>query len=162
MSGDWAVAAVAARDAITVARRQAAIAMARLAECCVRFAELRTAADQEVMAGLPARDHEAKPGEFVADEISLLLREQPYQVRCLIARSRRLTTGLPSVWHAFKAGDVDAEQVRVIDRIARRASEAHTLTVIGDKVVTATQSRSPKQLQAWLLRLLVRLVPAAF
>ena len=31
-----------------------------------------------------------KPGEFVADELSLLLRDQPYQVRCLLARTRRL------------------------------------------------------------------------
>ncbi len=59
----------------------------------------------------------AKPGEFVADEVSLLIRDQPYQVRCLIARTRR--TGRPA--HRvgrLPAGDVDAEQVRVIDRVA--------------------------------------------
>ena len=61
-----------------------------------------------------------KPGEFVSDELSLLLRDQPYQIRCLLARTRRLATGLPTVWEAFRRGDVDAEQIRVIVRVARR------------------------------------------
>jgi hypothetical protein len=44
-------------------------------------------------------------------------------VRCLLARSRRLAAGLPTVWEAFQLCDLDAEQVRVIDRVARRATE---------------------------------------
>jgi hypothetical protein len=35
-----------------------------------------------VAVGRPGR---AEGGEFVADELSLMLREQPYPVRCLIA-----------------------------------------------------------------------------
>jgi hypothetical protein len=136
--------------------------MAHLAESCLRFAELRTETDhQETEAGRHT-SHRAKPGEFVADEVSLLLREQPYHVRCLIARSRRLAAGLPTVWHAFRAGDLDAEQVRIIDRVARRASESHTLVAIDEQAVEAAQTRSPKQLSSWLLRLMVRLEPTAF
>jgi hypothetical protein len=128
----------------------------------LRFAELRTETDhQETEAGRHT-SHRAKPGEFVADEVSLLLREQPYHVRCLIARSRRLAAGLPTVWHAFRAGDLDAEQVRIIDRVARRASESHTLVAIDEQAVEAAQTRSPKQLSSWLLRLMVRLEPTAF
>src|SRR4029453_14233942 len=54
----------------------------------------------------------AKPGEFVADELALMLREQPYSVRCLVARSRRLAADLPTVWEAFRCGALDVEQVR--------------------------------------------------
>ncbi len=60
------------------------------------------------------------------------------------------------------AGDLDAEQVRIIDRVARRASESHTLVAIDEQVVQAAQTRSPKQLSSWLLRLIVRLEPTAF
>ena len=87
MSGDRSEAVKAAREDISVARRGAAMAMARLAAICVRYAEMRTAADQDHMTGSRHANHQAKPGEFVADEVSLVLREQPYHVRCLIARS---------------------------------------------------------------------------
>ena len=162
MSGDRLEAIDAARSDIADARRAAAIATARLAESCVRFAELRTDADQQEVAPGRHSSHRAKPGEFVADEVSLLLREQPYHARCLIARSRRLAAGLPTVWQAFCAGDLDAEQVRIIDRVARRASENHTVVAIDEQVVEAAQTRSPKQLSSWLLRLIVRLEPTAF
>ena len=76
----------------------------------------------------------------------LLLREQPFIVRRLVARSRRLAVDLPTVWQAFRTGDLDAEQARVIDRVARRVTEAHTLAAIDDQVVEAAQTRCPKQL----------------
>ena len=98
----------------------------------------------------------------MADELSLLLRDQPYQMRCLLARTRRLATSLPTVWDAFRRGDVDAEQIRVIDRVARRVTEAATLAAIDDQVIEAAHTRTPKQLHVWLLRLVVRLEPLAF
>ncbi len=88
--------------------------------------------------------------------------DQPYAVRCLLARTRRLATGLPTVWEAFRRGDVDAEQIRIIDRVARRVTEAATLAAIDDQVIDAAHTRTPKQLQVWLLRLVVRLEPLAF
>ena len=104
----------------------------------------------------------AKPGEFVADELALLLRDQPYQVRCLVARARRMAAGLPTVWEAFRRGEVDVEQMRVIDRVARRVTETATLAALDEQAVDAAQTRSPKQLQVWLLRLVVQLEPLAF
>src|SRR5215212_1825597 len=145
---------------VAAARRQAARALARLAEMTMRYAEVRTALDRrDAAVGRPGR---ARPGEFVADELSLMLRQQPYPVRCLIARSRRLAADLPTVWQAFRDGDLDAEQVAVIDRMARRVAEPHTLTAIEEQAVAAAQSRCPKQLAGWLLRLVVRLEPLAF
>jgi len=57
---------------------------------------------------------------------------------------------------------VDADQVRVIDRVPRRVAETHILAAIDEQVVEAAQTRSPKQLQSWFLRLVVRLEPVAF
>jgi hypothetical protein len=143
VSGDRLEAIDAAWSDLAAARRAAAIAMAHLAESCVRFADIRTEADhQEIEAGRHT-SHQAKPGEFVADEVSLLLREQPYHVRCLIARSRRLAAGLPTVWQAFCTGDLDAEQVRIIDRVARRTAENHTLVAIDEQVVEAARPGHP-------------------
>ena len=153
-------------DDIAVARMKAAAAQAELAAACVEYADARTVSDRRTAAGTGddrgQRPGRARPGEFVADEVSLLLREQPFTVRRLVARSRRLAADLPTVWQAFRAGDLDAEQVRVIDRVARRVSEAHTLAVIDDQVVDAAQTRCPKQLGCWLLRLVVRCEPLAF
>ncbi len=101
-------------------------------------------------------------GEFVADELSVVLREQPFSVQMQLARSRRLASDLPSVWAAYRRGEVDPEQVRVIDRVARRVAEPSTLTAIDEQVVGAAQTRSPKQLRSWLLRLVVALEPLAF
>jgi Domain of unknown function (DUF222) len=145
------------------ARREAATAQARLAEVAVRYADIRIAEEQAAAAGSTVTGpNRPRPGEFVADEVAVMLREQPYQVRCLLARSRRLAAGLPTVWEAFQRGDLDAEQVRVIDRVARRATEPQTLVAIDEKVIDAAQTKSPKQLTVWLLRLIVRLEPLAF
>jgi hypothetical protein len=151
----------AARDAVADARREAAAAMARLAEAAVRYADCRIADDAAAGIGSGKR-HRARPGEFVADELALMLRDQPYPMRCLVARSRRMAATLPTVWEAFRRGEVDLEQIRVIDRVARRVTEAATLAAIDDKAVEAAQTRSPKQLSVWLLRLVVQLEPLAF
>jgi hypothetical protein len=97
----------------------------------------------------------------VADELALMLRDQPYQVRCLVARARRMAAGLPTVWEAFRHGELDAEQMRVIDRVARRVTKTATLAALDEQAVDAAQDRSPKQLQVWLLRLVVQLEPLA-
>jgi hypothetical protein len=162
MTGDARQTAATARDAVEDARRDAARAQARLAGAAARYADERIAeATAAVDSGL-ARLNRAKPGEFVADELAVMLREQPYQVRCLLARSRRLAADLPTVWEAFQRGELDAEQIRVIDRVARRVTEASTLAAIDEQAVNTAQTRSPKQLAVWLLRLVVRLEPLAF
>ena len=135
----------AATAEVHAARRDAARASARLAAAAVDYADAGVdAARRDRSADLtgPGR---GKPGEFVPDQLALLLREQPFGARRLLARTRRLRTGLPAVWDAHRAGDLDADQVRVIDRIARRVTEPHTLAAIDDQVVDAAQTRSPKQ-----------------
>ncbi len=52
--------------------------------------------------------------------------------------------------------------MRVIDRVARRVTETATLAAIDEQAVDAADTRSPKQLQVWLLRLVVQLEPLAF
>jgi len=133
------------REAVADARREAAAALARLAEAAVRYADGRIAEEITIDAapGLP-RLNRPEPGEFVADELSLLLRDQPYAVRCLLVGTRRLATGLPIVWEAFQCGEVDAEQIRVIDRVARRVTEAATLAAIDDQVIDAARTPNPE------------------
>ena len=161
MTGDERDDTSAAREAVADARRDAAMAQARLAEASVRYADARIAGD--VAAGVGSgRRSRAKPGEFAADELALMLRDQPYQVRCLVARARRMAAALPTVWEAFRRGEVDADQMRVIDRVARRVTETATLAAIDEQAVDAAHTRSPKQLQVWLLRLVVQLEPLAF
>jgi hypothetical protein len=124
----------AARQAVADARREAARAQARLAEAAVRYADCRIADDTTAGVG-SGKSQRAKPGEFVADELSLLLRDQPYPVRCLLSRTRRMAKDLPTVWEAFQRGELDAEQIRVIDRVARKVTEAATLAAIDDQVI---------------------------
>ena len=161
MTGDERDDICMAREAVADARRDAAMAQARLAEASVRYADARIAGD--IAAGVGSgRRSRAKPGEFAADELALMLRDQPYQVRCLVARSRRMAAGLPTVWEAFRRGDIDADQMRMIDRVARRVTETATVAAIDEQAVDAADTRSPKQLQVWLLRLVVQLEPLAF
>jgi hypothetical protein len=117
----------------------------RLAGATVRYADARFTETTATAAtsGSP-RIQRAKPGEFLADELAVMLRNQPYHVRCLLARSRRLARGLPTVWEeAFHRGDLDADQIRVIDRTARRVTETSTLAAIDEQAVEAAQTRSP-------------------
>ena len=146
--------------AVAAARREVAVAAARLAEVSLRYADDRTGDASAASVG--RRRAGVRSGEFVADELSVVLREQPWAVRCLLARSRRVGSGLPGVWAAYRRGEVDAEQVRVIDRVARRVVEPATLVSIDEMVVAAAQTRCPKQLRVWLLRLVVALEPEAF
>ena len=162
-AADLVAALRAAREAVADARRAVAVAQAELAVAGVRYADLRITADRGgARAASQTGPGQPSPGEFVADELSVVLREQPWHVRCLLARTRRLRADLPTVWQGFLAGDLDVEQVRVIDRAARRATEARTRVVLDDQVVDAAQTRTPKQLGSWLLRLIVRLEPLAF
>ncbi len=159
--------AVGGSVAVAAARRELAVAAARLAEVSLAYADDRIADARVEVASTSAAGggrgvRRPRPGEFVADELSVVLREQPWTVRCLLARSRRLESGLPAVWAAFGCGDVDAEQVQVIDRVARRVVEPATLVAIDEAVVGAAQTRCPKQLKVWLLRLVVALEPEAF
>jgi len=162
MTGDKRQTAATAGDAVGDARRDAARAQARLAGAAVRYADERIAETCAAADSGLARLNRAKPGEFAADELAAMLREQPYQVRCLLARSRRLAADLPTVWEAFQCGELDPEQIRVIDRIARRVTEPSTLAALDEKAVDAAQTRCPKQLAVWLLRLVVQLEPLAF
>jgi hypothetical protein len=163
MTGDDQADSSTLCDAVKDARRDAAAALARLAEAAVHYADSRIAEETGDAAGSsPGRLKRLKPGEFVADELAVMLRDQPYHVRCLLARSRRMAADLPTVWEAFQCGDVDAEQVHVVDRVARRVTEPHTLAAIDEQAVEAAQTKSPKQLRLWLLRLVVRLEPLAF
>ena len=50
----------------------------------------------------------------------------------------------------------------MIDRVARRVTEPHTLAAIDDQAVQAHRPDRPKQFKVWLLRLVVRLEPLAF
>jgi hypothetical protein len=161
MTGDDKDTTSDAREAVADARREASRAQARLAEAAVRYADARITEETAAAPDLP-RLKRPKPGEFVADELSVMLRDQPYQVRCLLARSRRMAADLPTVWEGFRRGDLDVEQIRVIDRVVRRVTEASTLAAIDDQAVDAAQTRSPKQLNVWLLRLIVQLEPLAF
>jgi hypothetical protein len=70
-----------------------------------------------------------------------------------------MATSLPTVWEAFRRGDIDADQMLVIDRVARRVTETATLAAIDEQAVDAADTRSPKQLRVWLLRLVVQLEP---
>lgn len=91
MTGDDPDATFEAREAVSDARREAAAAMARLAEAAIQYADRRIAEDLAARVGFGARKHtRTKPGEFVADELALMLRDQPYPVRCLLARSLSL------------------------------------------------------------------------
>jgi hypothetical protein len=108
MTGDDRQTATKARNAVANARRDAARAQARLAGAALRYADERIAETTVASSGLPRLDR-AKPGEFVADELAVMLCEQPYQVRCLLARSRRLAADLPTVWEAFQRGELDGE-----------------------------------------------------
>jgi hypothetical protein len=79
MTGDHPNDTSTARDAVIDARRAAAIAMARLAEAAVRYADARIADDTAAGIGSGSRSR-ARPGEFIADELALMLREQPYAI----------------------------------------------------------------------------------
>jgi hypothetical protein len=86
----------------------------------------------------------------------------PWRVRRLLARCARVRSGLPTVWEAHRRGEVDADQLQVIDRAARRAAEDATRAQIDARAVDAARTRAPQQLAAWLLRLVVECEPLQF
>jgi hypothetical protein len=66
------------------------------------------------------------------------------------------------VWEAHRRGEVDADQLQVVDRAARRAAEDTTRSQIDARAVDAARTRNPQQLAAWLLRLVVECEPLQF
>jgi hypothetical protein len=80
MTGDDHDDTLVARDAVVDARREAAAALARLAEAAVHYADARLADDTAAGIG-SGHSSRVRPGEFVADELAVMLRDQPYPVR---------------------------------------------------------------------------------
>jgi hypothetical protein len=152
--------AAAVRDA----RRALAVTQAQLAEAALTYADARRADDRRDPAfGIDSSGRaRARPGEFAADEMAVMLLGDPWAVRRLVARSRRVRAGLPTVWAAHLCGEVDSDQVREIDRAARRATQASTVGAIDVGAVSAARTRTPKQLASLLLRLVVECEPLAF
>ena len=156
------------KDSTRAAARQARVllvrAQAAAAEAALVYADLRRSEDADDPAfGVDGRgDRRARVGEFVADELAVMWCDDPWQVRRLLARCSRVRSGLPSVWEAHRGGEVDAEQLRVIDRAARRAVEDATRVEIDARAVEAARTRNPQQLAAWLLRLVVECEPLSF
>ena len=151
-------------DAVRDARRSLAAAQARLAEAMLTYADARRATDRrDPRFGVDSAGRvRARAGEFAGDELAVMLLGYPWTVRRLAACSRRVRSGLPTVWSAHRAGDIDTEQVRVIDRAARRAIESTTVEATDAGAVDAARTRTPKQLASWLLRLVVECEPLAF
>ena len=104
----------------------------------------------------------ARPAEFVADELGLALRATTCEMQRLLARTRRLRSGLPTVYAAALAGRLDADRVSRIDRAARLVTEEHTLTVLDEQVVPVAVTKTGLQLTAWLNRFLAEHEPRAF
>jgi hypothetical protein len=150
----------AARDA----RRLLIQAQAAAAEAALAYAAARRRQDgRDPRFGVDgAGVVRARPGEFAADELAVMWCDNPWRVRRLLARCARVRTGLPSVWEAHRRGDVDTDQVQVIDRAARRAVEDATRIQIDTRAVDAARTRNPAQLAAWLLRLVVECEPLQF
>ena len=149
-----------ARDA----RRLLIQAQAAAAEAALAYAEARRRQDSaDATYGRDGTSAvRARPGEFAADELAVMWCDNPWRVRRLLARCRRVRSGLPSVWQAHHRGEVDADQLQVIDRAARRAAEDATRSQIDARAVDAARTRNPAQLAAWLLRLVVECEPLQF
>ena len=146
------------------ARRLLIQAQAAAAEVALGYAEARRQQDgQDPRFGVDSRGAlRARPGEFAADELAVMWCDNPWRVRRLLARCSRVRTGLPSVWEAHRRGDIDADQLQVIDRAARRVVEEATRVQIDARAVDAARTRNPAQLAAWLLRLIVGCEPLQF
>ena len=139
-------------------------AQATAAEAALAYAEARRRQDAlDRAAGVSgAGAVRARAGEFAADELAVMWCGDPWQVRRLLSRCSRVRSGLPTVWAAHRRGEVDADQLQVIDRAARRAAEEATRNQIDARAVDAARTRNPRQLAAWLLRLVVECEPLEF
>jgi hypothetical protein len=146
------------------ARVQLVRAQAALAEAALAYADSRRRADAaDPGFGLDGRGvSRARAGEFAPDELAVMWCDNPWRVRRLLARCARVRSGLPSVWEAHRRGEVDADQLQVVDRAARRAAEDATRAQIDARAVDAARTRNPQQLAAWLLRLVVECEPLQF
>lgn len=146
------------------ARRLLVRAQAAAAEAALAYAEARRRQDRQDPAF--GRDGSgavrARAGEFAADELAVMWCDNPWRVRRMLARCARVRSGLPSVWAAHRCGEVDADQLLVIDRAARRAVEDATRVQIDARAVDAARTRNPQQLASWLLRLVVECEPLQF
>jgi len=138
-------------------------AEAELAARMVEFVDARRRRDREVQANEEAvgRPVRFKPGEFAADELSLAARLSVYEVQCLVARTRRIQSRLPSVWDAWCAGDIDGEKVRAIDKALRRLCGDRAVFRLELEVVDAAIAKTAKQLTSWLERFVAHTEPQA-
>jgi hypothetical protein len=82
-----------------------------------------------------------------------------YEVQCLVARTRRVQTRVPSVWDAWCAGDIDGEQVRVIDQTLRRLVTDEAVFRLDLEVVDAALAMTTSQLTGWLHRFVAHTEP---
>lgn len=157
-----AVAAAELVEAMVSLQQRVAAAQADLAALVVLFADRRIADDEACSTAGSELRGRARPGEFVADEVSLALRMSVWEAQRLLARSRRLRTGLPTVWAAGLAGRLDESRLVRIDRAARLVLDPHVLAMLDEQVVAVAANKTVKQLVVWLQRFLAVHEPDAY
>lgn len=149
-------------DALVALQQRVAAAQAELAAAVVALADRRIADDEADAVSDRLRAGQARPGEFVADEVSLALTMSVWEAQRLLARSRRLRTGLPTVWAAGLAGRLGQPRLVAIDRAARLVLDAHVLAMLDEQVVEVAAAKTGKQLDRWLQRFLAVQEPDAY
>lgn len=157
-----ASSATALLDAVVALQQRVAAAQAELAAAVLAFADRRVCddeADPPAGPGVPGR---ARPGEFVADEVSLALRVSMWEAQRLLARSRRLRSGMPSVWAAGLSGRLDQPRLVAIDRAGRLVLDPRVLVRLDEQVVEVAAMKTVKQLDRWLQLFLAVHEPDAY
>lgn len=149
-------------EKVKVQQRLAAAAQAELTALLVAFAERRIADDRADPRCDPTLPGRARPGEFVADELSLALSMSVWETRRLLNRSRRLRASMQAVWAAGLAGRLDPPRLAAIDGAARLVLDPHVLTILDEQVVEVAVRKTVKQLHAWLDRFLAVQEPDAY
>ncbi len=144
-------------------QQRIAAQQAELAALVAAFADRRTADDQaEQPPDSRPGPQRFRPGEFVADEVSLALTVSVWEARRLVARALRLRASMPTVWAAGLEGQLDQARLASIDAAARLILDEHVRAILDDTVVEVARAKTVKQLDGWLERFLAVQEPEAY
>lgn len=96
---------------------------------------------------------------FAADEIGVALNLSTKRVQDQVAQACRVRGMLPSVWAAWRRGDIDRFAVWKIDQAASRLTSRMSVAELDDRAGSYASSHTSRQLQSWLNRFVARTEP---
>src|SRR6478752_8333185 len=160
-AGQAAAQAKALIDTLAREQQTMAAAQARQAAAMMAFSDLRRRLDRRRITDQHSDgvDLRYTAGEFATIEIGLAMTASKHSVARTLGIARRVSQETPDAWDAWRAGHLDHDRARRINKALIRLVKDSSKQLLNALVVDVAVCKTPELLSRWLNEFVARVEP---